>query len=340
MKPERLPLLDGLRGLAALFVFSYHEWNSFGIGPMFARGYLMVDLFFLLSGFVLALVAEPKLQGGWSSLTFLKARYIRLWPIAAAGACIGIALAGMELLATDFQLSHAKWLFIRAIFALAILPTPRVTESGALYPFNGPHWSLLLELLANCTHAFVLYRLRDSVLLALTLVFGAILAGAIYLNGLNSGGPFFVDWYYGLPRVGFSYTLGIWLARKWRTGRGRMPGPWWLALLLPIAATAAVPYVPLALWIGDSVFVLLIVPALFWVVASSTAPAWAESALTRLGLLSYPLYATHGAIFLFAKKIDDTPIFAVLVVIVALALSWLLANRFERPRNHAFARAT
>lgn len=340
MKRERLPLLDGLRGLAALFVFSYHEWNSFSIGPMFARGYLMVDLFFLLSGFVLALVAEPKLQGGWSTLTFLKARYIRLWPIAAIGACMGIALAGIELLEAGFHPSQAKWLFIRAIFALAILPTPRATESGALYPFNGPHWSLLMELLANCAHAFVLHRLRDGVLLALILVFGAILAAAIHSNGLNNGGPYFADWYYGLSRVGFSYTLGIWLARKWRTGRGRMPCPWWLALLLPIAATAAVPYVPLAQWIGDSVMVLLIFPALFWLAASSTAPAWAESTLMRLGLLSYPLYATHGTLFVFANKFDNTPLVAVLVVIAALALSWFLANRFERPRKHALARAT
>lgn len=60
----------------------------------------------------------------------------------------------------------------------------------------------------------------------------------------------------------------------------------------------------------------------------------------RLGLLSYPLYATHGTLFVFANKFDNTPLVAVLVVIAALALSWFLANRFERPRKHALARAT
>lgn len=347
---QRLPLLDGLRGLAAILVLGTHVWSQFGIGRMFARGYLMVDLFFLLSGFVLALVAEPRMRSGWPALSFLKTRYIRLWPMVAVGAGLGIATAVVQLFVHGFSPSQAKWLIIRAAFALAILPTPRIDETGTLYPFNGQHWSLFMELLANCAHALILHRLRDGALLCVTVFFGALLAASIHAKGLNTAGPFFADWHYGLLRVGFSYPLGIWLARKWRDGHPRLSVPWWpvswwpvpwsIALALPIAVTLLVPFLPVAQWIGDAALTIVIYPALFWIVVSSTPPVSAEPWLARLGLLSYPLYATHGAFFVLASVIGTTASTAALIVVMSLALAWCLASRFERRRTHELARAT
>ncbi len=60
---HRLVALDGIRGVAALVVLLFHM--QLPIPAQFDRGYLMVDLFFMLSGFVLTLSAEPRLRGGW-----------------------------------------------------------------------------------------------------------------------------------------------------------------------------------------------------------------------------------------------------------------------------------
>ena len=76
--------LDGLRGMAALFVAMRHISFFHNLGVH--GGYLAVDLFFVLSGFVIANAYEARLASGLSAKRFLALRYVRLWPVYAAGA--------------------------------------------------------------------------------------------------------------------------------------------------------------------------------------------------------------------------------------------------------------
>ena len=76
-------LLDGLRGVAALLVIWYHVFEGFATSPIdqkFNHGYLAVDFFFMLSGFVIGYAYVDR----WNKMstgTFFKRRLIRLQPM-------------------------------------------------------------------------------------------------------------------------------------------------------------------------------------------------------------------------------------------------------------------
>ena len=92
--------LDGVRGIAALAVMMFHIawWPHFG--RPFPSAYLAVDLFFALSGFVVAHAYSPRLSQGMSPWGFLRLRVVRLWPLYALGLAVGVAAV------IGFRLAH------------------------------------------------------------------------------------------------------------------------------------------------------------------------------------------------------------------------------------------
>jgi peptidoglycan/LPS O-acetylase OafA/YrhL len=85
-------ILDGLRGVASLFVVAFHIFETYADGDRFKQiinhGYLAVDFFFVLSGFVVAYAYDDR----WGKMTqwdFYKRRLIRLQPMVIAGSVIG-----------------------------------------------------------------------------------------------------------------------------------------------------------------------------------------------------------------------------------------------------------
>lgn len=88
-------LLDGLRGVAALLVVFYHifEGLSFAAGgtliTVINHGYLAVDFFFILSGFVIGYAYDDRLGKSMSLGNFFKRRLIRLHPMIVMGSCAG-----------------------------------------------------------------------------------------------------------------------------------------------------------------------------------------------------------------------------------------------------------
>jgi peptidoglycan/LPS O-acetylase OafA/YrhL len=89
----RLRGLDGLRGVCALTVVLLHSELLFNAGAIFCHGYLAVDVFFMLSGFVIAASYGARLADGLSAWTFLKARVARLAPVYWGGTALCIAAA-------------------------------------------------------------------------------------------------------------------------------------------------------------------------------------------------------------------------------------------------------
>ena len=78
-----------MRGIAAIAVMLTHAQGKFSGIEGFSRAYLLVDFFFLLSGFVLGLAADPQLRAGMGCERFMRARWRRLWPMIAIGALLG-----------------------------------------------------------------------------------------------------------------------------------------------------------------------------------------------------------------------------------------------------------
>ena len=320
--PSRLPLLDGLRGIAALGVLTYHLPDLTGIPNFGSRNYLFVDLFFIMSGFVLALSAEPRMASGESAATFVKRRIWRLWPMIALGALLGaLAFAG-----------RAPAGEIAGLLVLALLMVPLTTSTVAIYPLNTPQWSLLWEIVANVLHALVLWRCGSRVLLAISAASALGLSAVILETGWNGAGPNGGYWWAGFLRVSFAYPLGIVMARAWRNEANRHAIDWRLALALPVIALLGVSWTPFAMVYEDIALTLFILPACFWLVACSQPPRAAVPALTWLGDMSYPVYAVHAPIMLWFNAGIGGRTAQVLTLIVTLIAARIILAHGPRTR--------
>jgi peptidoglycan/LPS O-acetylase OafA/YrhL len=309
---RRLVLLDGLRGIAALGVMCFHA-DFASIGPVFTRGYLYVDLFFLLSGFVITLAFEPRFGRDLAPLAFLRRRMRRFLPMLAAGAAVGFVdflhhggttVAGLSAIA----------------MSLAMVPVPLL---AAPFPLNSPQWSLLLELVGNGIHARWLHRMTQRRLLTLAFACAAGLAVVAFRKGNIDIGVDLDEFPAALLRLGRSYTLGVVLARHWQkrsTGAAHRRIDWRLALVGPVVAVTVFAFLPVPHWIGDLLVVTLAFPPLFWIAACAVPPAWATRPLAALGAISFPLYAIHYPLLRVADSLGgDTGRALALPIAIALA---------------------
>jgi peptidoglycan/LPS O-acetylase OafA/YrhL len=322
----KLATLDGLRGIAAIVVMLYHIGNLYKFGAPFQRGYLFVDFFFLLSGFVLALSAEPRFATGWTTLSFVVARVVRLWPVIAIGAISGAISFGLRNGWTDVPLY--------IVLALTFVPLLRPWATEDIYPLNPPQWSLLFELLANLLHGLLLRRLRNGTLLVFSAVFAIFILRISFLNGNVSIGPSAVNWYFGLPRVGFAYATGVWLGRRYsiRGSQGALT-TWPIALMLPLFAVIAASAIRDNIWLVDSLVVIIVFPLSLWIAASVSPDRMIARWLDRLGALSFPLYAVHLPIIMLFASFDKSAISANMAVATSLIAAATIAATFERRRK-------
>jgi peptidoglycan/LPS O-acetylase OafA/YrhL len=289
--------LDGIRGVAAVMVAIRHMDVFFG--PVsFDLSYLAVDLFFVLSGVVIAKSYENRLAAGTLSIRqFLLLRVIRLYPLYVLGTSISVA----AVLTGVVEITPA-WRFWAAIpFALLLLPFPFATASDRYaYPLNHPAWSLFFELGANTIYALPMVRTGLRWMIALMAISAL---GLIGLIALSRGIPMNVGWTFltlpaGVARVGFSFFIGVLLYRQYkRSSRPSLSG--WRADFACIAALMAVflllAYSPPPALRGTYVF--LTVTVLFpGVVYASlfVEPAGTIGRISRfMGTVSYALYAIH-----------------------------------------------
>lgn len=294
----RLFQLDGLRGIAALMIMLYHLEMVYRTNGFFVRGYLFVDLFFLLSGFVLAVSTEKKLNAGIGAFEFTWARFKRLWPLVVVGA--GVAVVRAFVIGMADPLTLLIWL------ALDLAMIPSLTGAGPFYRYNGPQWTLFYELLANFIHAAALKKVPTRIMGVLALIMGGWLIYTVRQHGSDTMGvnaPTWSTWWVALPRVGFSYVLGVWFGRKYKDGLRFPVLPWWAALALPVAGIMAVPSLPLSLANGDLVFVMLFLPVMMWNVALCTPPESLRKPLEWLGNYSLPLYCVHLTVLVWISEI-------------------------------------
>jgi peptidoglycan/LPS O-acetylase OafA/YrhL len=287
-----------------------------GLNDIFDRMYLFVDLFFLLSGFVLTLAAEPKLANGLSSYGFLKARIIRLWPLTALGAVLAALVLGLE----------GDYGSVAVLLAMSLLMIPMPSSSTGIFPLNSPQWSILWELIANYVHAALLWRLGNRTLLAFAGTCGVLLAIITFHEGWAGVGSSGSNWWMAAPRIGWSYILGMLMARAWTRRRPEPLVGWLTALFLPFVVLALVPGTGLSKPMGDALVVLVAMPMMFWLAITAVPPKWAESPLCALGQLSYPIYAVHLPTIYAFRFASGNNHWDPLAIVVTIALAALIAH--------------
>ena len=312
-------LLDGLRGVAALSVLWYHVNEGFafaeatngagdGIIRSFNHGYLAVDFFFILSGFVIAYAYDDRWNQGLTMGNFIKRRLIRLHPMLIAGAIIGAItfLVQGGVTWSGESVSLAQVLLCLGLTFLFIPSVPggsyEVRGNGELFPLNGPYWSLFFEYIGNLLYGLLLRRLSTKVLAVLVALLGITFFWFATCN-ISEYGSIGVGWTLdtvnfcgGLLRMLFPFTLGMLLSRTFKPRPVR--GAFWLCSIL-LVALFAVPYIeamqPLCMnGVFEMTCIMLVFPAIVLLAASCTSVgAGTNRIATFLGELSYPLYTVH-----------------------------------------------
>lgn len=312
---SRIAALDGARGVAALAVMAVH----FTFDRFPANASLAVDLFFMLSGFVLAATYEGRFRKGMTGVEFIRARLARLYPVYLLGCAGGLLVALYDGNPTALLAFCANAVFI---------PFSRAAAYHGVVWLDGPLWSLSFEMIVNVAFAAGLWRLSNRWLSLLAALAGAVLlATIITTHSIGHTDPRL--YLLGYARVFFGFPLGwlIWRLRDALKPLGAVIG-WKVAL----AAICVSFFFSGPLAIGASVF--LIYPVAMVGLAYGGKPAGrAERLMCLAGALSYPLYATHAVVAnmllrLLHGVMGAVPTLAAAAV-VAFALAWLVHRTIE-----------
>lgn len=322
--------LDGLRGIAAVVVVAHHLQNEVGnVTGVFRAGYLSVDFFFALSGFVIAAAYEGKFARGMKLRDFMGVRLQRLYPMIFFGAFVGLGCAA--IVGTDAPLGLAL------ISQLLLIPC--LAGGGVLFLINTVYWSLLFELAANVVHA-MLFRWANWIVLIGGVSLSALAAVAVAIKFGHLGGGWGVDnWWCGLVRVAFSYGAGVLIYRL--HAAGRLPT---FTAPLPILAAIFVGCIALAsaahAWWGDALAVVVAFPILL--IAGINAQTGRSAApAAALGAVSYPLYATHGPlVVLWGAYLPHDLLSATATMIAMVVLAFALDRWYDAPVRRFVARVT
>jgi peptidoglycan/LPS O-acetylase OafA/YrhL len=300
--------LDALRGVAALSVVLFHCAFIYGIAPP-AEGQIAVDLFFVMSGFIIAYRYDADLAAGLTVARFTRLRLIRLYPLFFLGSVLGALPAAMAIASGHGDGFHAELVesFPLAIFMLpSHLAAPRM---GELYPLNYVAWSLALEIIVNiayaATHRFWTTR---RLVVAIAAGFLGLVGCAIAYGTLSIG----FDWANapgGCVRILFGFAMGVLIFRLASRERGAFTPPWWVLLVVaslvffvdPAKVCGAAWFKPL--W--ELVAVSVVVPAIVVAAIRTEPPREVQGACALAGLFSYVLYSLHVPFVGFFLRGED-----------------------------------
>ena len=329
----RFLTLDAMRGIAAVVVcISHFQEHVGGWYPRFA--YLAVDLFFILSGFVISRAYDTRLSTTMSFSRFFLLRFCRLFPMLAVGAILGFFSFGTEVFATRL---------LDTLLNGAAIPAIPLHHELYLTPGNRALWSLIYELwVANLVYGLFHRFLQRPLALAVVVLLGA--TGMIWT--MHSAGWLNVGWgwgahqvAFGLSRVTWGFFAGVALERLHRRFKPPHVPPVIILLITgaclcaPLRGGHVVRLIELAL-------PLLVFPPLVWL--GATAREHKSGLGFKLGEASYALYAVHFPLivmlapFLIGSSFSSLPFttqalgeFAIITMIVLS--SWLLAKSVDDP---------
>ena len=282
-------LLDGLRGVAALMVIWYRVFEGFAFASAgnietLNHGYLAVDFFFILSGFVIGYAYDDRWGKNFTMKDFFKRRLIRLHPMVIMGAVLGaitFCIQGcVQWDGTHVAISMIMLSLLCTIFFIPAMPGVgyEVRGNGEMFPLNGPCWSLFFEYIGNILYALFIRRLSNKALAVLVVMLGMALASFAVFN-VSGYGNMGVGWTLdgvnflgGTLRMLFPFSLGMLMSRNFKPMK--VNGAFWICTIILIALFS-VPYLeglePICMnGIYEAFCVIVVFPFLVWLGASGT----------------------------------------------------------------------
>ncbi|MDE5608216.1 MAG: acyltransferase [Muribaculaceae bacterium] len=353
----RYELLDGLRGVAAMLVIWYHFFEGFATSPtdqMMNHGYLAVDFFFVLSGFVIGYAYDDRWRKGLTPRRFMLRRVIRLQPMVVLAVVLGaVAWIVQGCVRWDGTPMPVGSLLVALLLGLVLIPVlpgadADVRGNGEMFPLNGPSWSLFFEYIGSLLYALCLRRLSVRALWTVVIVSGACLAATAFGN-MSGAYHLGVGWsladggfFGGFFRLSFSFSAGLLISRTFR--RRTIRGAFWLCAAM-MAVLMAMPYIggdSISPWnaLYDSAATLFTFPLIVWLGAcGTTTDRFSTSVCNFLGELSYPVYIIHYPVmYLFYAWVWDNgyrfadvwPACCVLFVVIIL-MAWAALRYYDAP---------
>jgi Predicted acyltransferases len=350
-------ILDGLRGVAAIIVVMFHILETFTNGDhskqIINHGYLAVDFFFVLSGFVIGYAYDDR----WGKMTlgsFFKRRLIRLHPMIIMGMLIGAvtfyfqdssffpAIAGTPV-----------WKMILVmLIGFTLVPVGSSLDIRGwqeMHPLNGPAWSLFFEYVANILYALFIRKFSNKVLALLALVAGAALIhmAVTSLNGDVIGGWSLEPKQFriGLTRLLYPFLAGLLLSRIAKPGQIKNAFLWSSLLLIMILSFPRIG--GNQLWqngLYDSLSIIFIFPSIVYIGASSQIKGQFSTKLNKfLGDISYPIYIIHYAfIYVYMAWIAHHPeivstnkslliLVSASVLVCSILVAWICVKCYDIP---------
>jgi peptidoglycan/LPS O-acetylase OafA/YrhL len=335
--------MNGLRGIAALIVVIWHGGSDW-FGMLRPPGaYLAVDLFFVLSGFVIAHSYQGRLAMGMTVRQFFIVRMLRFYPLYILGTAISCVVLIGSLLHhwknVETQLSPIYSL----PFALAMLPRPSTHLTSNLYPLNIPAWSLFMEMIVNLTYA-VSYKHWSTKTILITMSTSAVLMLSndwfTVTDGWGAGGVTWGTFPFGLFRVFYSFPAGVLIYRIIYERQFPFPRINCLAifLLFPI----------LLMWNSNlpcKLSMLVGVPLLVAVAAKTEPIGILKSICAIFGRASYAIYAVHFPLISLTRVTCErlgfdshSQIFGYVVIVSIVPICLLIDSWYDIPLRRALSR--
>ena len=346
-------ILDGLRGVAAILVVTFHVLETYS-GDRFHQiinhGYLAVDFFFVLSGFVVAYAYDDR----WEKMTqwdFYKRRLIRLQPMVIMGTIIGAVLFYFQASgAFPLIAGTPVWkMLLVMLLGFTMLPLPVSMDIRGwqeMHPLNGPAWSLFFEYIANILYA-VIVRKFSKTLLAIFVFLSACFLVQYLVMGPQ--GDVIGGWaldktqlHVGFARLLYPFFAGVLLCRMGKLIR--IKGAFAVCSLLLIIVFS-IPRIGGTenLWMNgiyESVVIIIFFPLIVSIGAGgSLTGKYATTICKFLGAISYPIYITHYPLIYLHKawvvnnKIPMGPglLAGAVLLIVSISIAYASLKLYDEP---------
>ena len=332
-------MLDGIRGFAAILVLTRHTQDFWNID--FYRSYLAVDLFFILSGFVIAFAYDEKIKNELMSVQkFALIRIVRLYPVFLLSLIITV-IYSLSRLFFKHDLNQATMLNLLQMALLTVLFVPsQQVNVDLLFPLNGPYWSLLFELLANFIYGIFQKFLTEKIIVIVVITMGLIIGFISHAHrNLDIGFTWGVlSIVAGFARSLFGIFVGLYLYKN-RISIEKLINPvqniGWIALFGIIIILTS-PTIGRFDWIIDFLIVTLVFP--FFVICASTGKSSKFNKIFLiLGSASYPIYLLHvpisGFINLYFNNFIkySAPFSGVILTLFLIFLSLLIEKYYDIP---------
>jgi peptidoglycan/LPS O-acetylase OafA/YrhL len=336
MKPH-YPILDGLRGTAAILVVIFHLFEAYF--PVMANhpmhhGYLAVDFFYLLSGFVVGYAYDDR-WGRMSIKEFFKIRLIRLHPLVILGVTIGAICFWFD---PYTNLGHEVGLLKLAgvmLIGFTLLPSPDVRGWGETHSLDGPCWSLLQEYIANLFYALFARKMSKRALWILVIISAIGLIKTSVWHGDVATGWGYTTFWIAFVRMMYPFFAGLLLFRMGKLIR--IPRAYTVCSLM-LVVLFSLPTFPYSGWY-DAACIIIAFPLIVAAGAGGQISGRWAKLCSFAGAISYPIYIVHYpfiyiyTIWVASKKpapVEIIPVAAGLFIFFML-LSWAAYKFYDEP---------